>query len=55
MYRFRTDEDGTAGGSPTSDDINTANEHIRESLGTLFQRGPDATLRMILRKPYVLV
>ncbi|XP_005190483.1 rap guanine nucleotide exchange factor 4 isoform X1 [Musca domestica] len=51
LYRFRVDEEGTAGGSPSADDINAANEHIRENLSTLFQRGPDATLRMILRKP----
>lgn len=51
LYRFRVDEDGTAGGSPSTDDINAANEHIRESLSNLFQRGPDAILRMVLRKP----
>ncbi|XP_073813044.1 exchange protein directly activated by cAMP isoform X5 [Musca autumnalis] len=51
LYRFRVDEEGTAGGSPSADDINAANEHIRENLSNLFQRGPDATLRMILRKP----
>ncbi|XP_067633068.1 rap guanine nucleotide exchange factor 4 isoform X1 [Eurosta solidaginis] len=50
LYRFRVDEDGTAGGYPTGEDINAANEHIRDGLSTLFQRGPDATLRMILRK-----
>ena len=51
LYRFRCDEDGTGGGTPSTDDINTANDHIRESLGSLLHRGPDATLRMILRKP----
>lgn len=51
LYRFRVDEDGTAGGSPSSDDISAANEHLREQLSFLFQRGPDATLRMTLRKP----
>uniref|UniRef100_A0A1B0FQL1 Rap guanine nucleotide exchange factor 4 n=1 Tax=Glossina morsitans morsitans TaxID=37546 RepID=A0A1B0FQL1_GLOMM len=50
LYRFRVDEDGTAG-TPSTEDINAANEQIRESLSALFQRGPDATLRMILRKP----
>ncbi|XP_017467796.1 PREDICTED: rap guanine nucleotide exchange factor 4 isoform X2 [Rhagoletis zephyria] len=51
LYRFRVDEEGTAGGYPTTEDINAANDYIRESLSTLFQRSPDATLRMILRKP----
>lgn len=51
LYRFRVDEEGTAGGLPSADDINAANEHIRENLSNLYQRGPDATLRMILRKP----
>lgn len=51
LYRFRVDEDGTAGGHPSTDDINSSNEHVREALSALFQRGPDATLRMILRKP----
>ncbi|XP_055859441.1 rap guanine nucleotide exchange factor 4 isoform X3 [Episyrphus balteatus] len=51
LYRFRVDEDGTSGGAPQTDDVNASNDHVREALGTLFQRGPDATLRMILRKP----
>ncbi|XP_055620288.1 rap guanine nucleotide exchange factor 4 isoform X2 [Toxorhynchites rutilus septentrionalis] len=51
LYRFKVDEDGTAGGPPTSDDISQANDHIREALPALLHRGPDATLRMILRKP----
>ncbi|XP_055374001.1 rap guanine nucleotide exchange factor 4 isoform X2 [Condylostylus longicornis] len=51
LYRFRADEEGTAGGPPQSDDVNSANDHVREALGTLLQRGPDSTLRMILRKP----
>ncbi|XP_053688816.1 rap guanine nucleotide exchange factor 4 isoform X2 [Sabethes cyaneus] len=51
LYRFKMDEDGTAGGPPNSDDVNQANEHIREALPALLHRGPDATLRMILRKP----
>ncbi|XP_054090739.1 rap guanine nucleotide exchange factor 4 isoform X3 [Zeugodacus cucurbitae] len=51
LYRFRVDEDGTASSYSTTEDINAANEHVRESLSILFQRGPDAILRMILRKP----
>ncbi|XP_039969265.1 rap guanine nucleotide exchange factor 4 [Bactrocera neohumeralis] len=51
LYRFRVDEDGSAGSYSTTEDTNAANEYVRESLSTLFQRGPDAILRMILRKP----
>lgn len=51
LYRFRIDENGSTTISSTADDINLANEHIRDHLGILFQRGPDAILRMILRKP----
>ncbi|XP_020717150.1 rap guanine nucleotide exchange factor 4 isoform X2 [Ceratitis capitata] len=51
LYRFRVDEDSATSSYSTSEDINTANEHIRESISALLQRGPDATLRMILRKP----
>ncbi|XP_055537764.1 rap guanine nucleotide exchange factor 4 isoform X2 [Wyeomyia smithii] len=51
LYRFKMDEDGTAGGAPNSDDVNQANDHIREALPALLHWGPDATLRMILRKP----
>ncbi|GAB0096143.1 hypothetical protein DMENIID0001_116190 [Sergentomyia squamirostris] len=51
LYRFRVDEDGSSGGPPTTEDINSANDHIREALSGLLHRGPDATLRMILRKP----
>lgn len=50
LYRFKVDEDGTSG-PPQADDVNAANEHVRESLSTLLHRGPDATMRMILRKP----
>ncbi|XP_058461700.1 rap guanine nucleotide exchange factor 4 isoform X3 [Malaya genurostris] len=51
LYRFKMDEDGTSSGPPSSDDVNQANDHIREALPALLHRGPDATLRMILRKP----
>lgn len=50
LYRFRADEDGS-GTMPTTDDVNSANEHIKEGLNALLHRGPDATLRLILRKP----
>ncbi|KAG5678868.1 hypothetical protein PVAND_008499 [Polypedilum vanderplanki] len=50
LYRFRSDEDGS-GTMPSTDDINSANEHIKEGLTALLHRGPDATLRLILRKP----
>lgn len=50
LYRFLADEDGS-GQSPTSDDINNANDIIKESLTSLLHRGPDAALRLILRKP----
>lgn len=51
LYRFKVDEDGVGGGPPQADDISAANEHVREALSALLHRGPDATLRMILRKP----
>lgn len=51
LYRFKVDEDGVGGGPPQADDVNAANEHVREALSALLNRGPDATLRMILRKP----
>lgn len=52
LYRFRVDEEGSPPPSaPTAEDVNNANEHIRDALTTLLHRGPDATLRMILRKP----
>ncbi|KAL7051611.1 hypothetical protein ACKWTF_004528 [Chironomus riparius] len=50
LYRFRADEDGS-GTSPSTDDTSSANDHIKEGLTQLLHRGPDATLRLILRKP----
>ncbi|XP_018335895.1 rap guanine nucleotide exchange factor 4-like isoform X2 [Agrilus planipennis] len=49
LYRFWQDEEG-ATNLPTVEDINTAEEQAREAVATLIQRGPDAMLRMILRK-----
>lgn len=51
LYRFRIDEDSGGSGPSQADDISAANEHVREALSALLHRGPDATLRMILRKP----
>ncbi|XP_071049981.1 rap guanine nucleotide exchange factor 4 isoform X2 [Onthophagus taurus] len=51
LYRFWQDEDGSSTCLPTLDDVATAEDHIRDSLATLINRGPDAMLRMILRKP----
>lgn len=52
LYRFRLDEEGASNGVfSQTDDVSSANEYIRENLGALLHRGPDATLRMILRKP----
>lgn len=50
LYRFVVDEDGS-GTSPSADDISNANDIIKESLTLLLHRGPDAALRLILRKP----
>lgn len=50
LYRFKVDEEGVEK-TAQIDDVNTANDHIRENLPALLHRGPDATLRMILRKP----
>lgn len=50
LYRFKSDEEGVEK-TPQIEDVNTANDNIREHLPALLHRGPDATLRMILRKP----
>lgn len=50
LYRFWQDEEG-ATTLPPLEDVATAEDQIQESLGLLIQRGPDAFLRMILRKP----
>lgn len=50
LYRFWQDEEG-ASALPTSEDVQTAEEQLQESLGTLINRAPDAMLRLILRKP----
>lgn len=50
LYRFWQDEEG-ASALPTMEDVATAEDQVHESLGALIHRGPDAVLRMILRKP----
>ncbi|KAJ8932732.1 hypothetical protein NQ314_014428 [Rhamnusium bicolor] len=49
LYRFWQDEEG-ATALPPLEDVATAEEQIQDSLGILIHRGPDAFLRMILRK-----
>nr|XP_023017294.1 rap guanine nucleotide exchange factor 4 [Leptinotarsa decemlineata] len=49
LYRFWQDEEG-ATALPPLEDIATADEQIQDSLGILINKGPDAFLRMILRK-----
>ncbi|KAJ3642326.1 hypothetical protein Zmor_025122 [Zophobas morio] len=49
LYRFWQDEEGPTS-LPPLEDVATAEEQIQDSLGTLIHRGPDAVLRMILRK-----
>ncbi|KAJ8913862.1 hypothetical protein NQ315_003771 [Exocentrus adspersus] len=49
LYRFWQDEEG-ATSLPPLEDVATAEEQIYDSLGILIHRGPDAVLRMILRK-----
>lgn len=51
LYQFRADRDsGGGGGCPTPQDIAEAEEHLQECLNDLSDRGPDAWLRMVLRK-----
>ncbi|XP_069683712.1 rap guanine nucleotide exchange factor 4 isoform X2 [Periplaneta americana] len=50
LYRFWQDEEG-ATDLPSDDDIVRAEDQLNASLSTLAQKGPDAAMRMILRKP----
>ena len=50
LYRFWQDEDGAAD-QPSEEDMVQAEDQLNASLSTLGQRGPDAMMRMILRKP----
>ncbi|BET03360.1 exchange factor [Nesidiocoris tenuis] len=51
LYQFRQDRDATVTGRPPPQDIAEAEEHLHEAISELSDRGPDAWLRMILRKP----
>lgn len=50
LYRFWQDEEGVTA-LPSLEDVSAAENHVQDSLIHLIQRGPDAMLRMILRKP----
>jgi hypothetical protein len=50
LYRFWQDEDGVTG-LPSQDEVVQAEDRLNASLNTLAQKGPDAVMRMILRKP----
>ncbi|PSN41817.1 hypothetical protein C0J52_07838 [Blattella germanica] len=54
LYRFWQDEDGS-NEMPTEDEMVQAEDQLNASLSTLGQRGPDAMMRMILRKPYTVM
>ena len=50
FYRFRDDDMGV-GSSPTTTSRKEAEDEFQETLAMLSQIGPDAMMRMILRKP----
>jgi Rap guanine nucleotide exchange factor 4 len=50
FYRFSGDEDGTLT-KPSSAEQHECEEQLNDVILTLAQIGPDAMLRMILRKP----
>lgn len=50
LYRFKIDEENGEK-NPSLDEVSSASDHIRENLSTLLHRGPDAVIRLILRKP----
>lgn len=51
FYRFSGDEDGTLRRPDSSTEQTECEEQLNEVILTLAQVGPDAMLRMILRKP----
>lgn len=53
LYQFWQDEEG-AGKLPSPKELAEAVECLPECLAILAKRAPDAALRMMLRKPYVL-
>lgn len=50
LYQFWQDEEGTVK-LPTANDVAEAEQCLPECLAMLAKRAPDATLRLILRKP----
>lgn len=50
LYRFWQDKEGAAG-SPSQDQVVWAEDQLNTCLSVLTQKGPDAIMRMILRKP----
>ncbi len=50
FYRFSGDENGTLA-KPSTAEQNECEEQLNDVIHTLSQIGPDAMLRMILRKP----
>jgi hypothetical protein len=50
LYWFWQDEGG-ATDFPSQDEVVRAEDQLNASLNMLAQKGPDATMRMILRKP----
>jgi hypothetical protein len=50
LYRFWQDEQG-ASVSPSQDEVAWAEDQLNTSLNVLVRKGPDAMMRMILRKP----
>ena len=50
LYWFWQDKEGAAG-LPSQDQVVWAEDQLNTSLSALIQKGPDAIMRMILRKP----
>ena len=50
LYRLWQDEEGAAG-SPSQDQVVWAEDQLNTCLSVLTQKGTDAIMRMILRKP----
>jgi hypothetical protein len=50
LYRFWQDKEG-ATSLPSQDEVVRAEDQLNASLNTLAQKGPDAIMRIILRKP----
>ena len=52
FYRFHDDDQGV-GIIPTHTDKKECEDQLQDTLNALAQIGPDAMMRMILRKPWV--